>query len=87
MTLKALPARATRGPSRRKRDPSRAAQGTCLGGPRQGPISLWALRRGYPVPQLLQPGVLQAVVLGAVVEEVGAQGVLSPVQTVLGQDD
>lgn len=44
---------------------------------------------GYLVPQFLQPGVLQAVLLGAIVEGVAADcpGILPPVQTVLGQDD
>lgn len=44
---------------------------------------------GYLVPQLLQPGVLQAVLLGPVVEGVAAErpGVLPAVQAVLGQDD
>ena len=70
------------GPGRRARRVRRAALGRTPG-PRV------ALGRGYLVPQLLQPGVLQALIVRAVVDEVVAHDprVLPAVQAILGQDD
>ena len=59
------------------------------GRPGQDARPRFAPGRGYLVPQLLQTGVLQAAVIGAVVDEVAAHDprVLPAVQTVLSQDD
>lgn len=59
------------------------------GAPPAPPEAAGAGGRPYLVPQLLQPGVLQAVRLGALGDGVAAElpGVLPAVQPVLGQDD